>query len=322
MKLGDKAQFYEGPEHKEFKELGKEKEKGWDSWGNVLVEQPDGSKERESFYSSPDITKRLFTDDLQAHFSGRKDEELKFADFGGGEGLMLSQINAQLSEAGFKGATPILVEADEKKVKSAKKHFPEIQGTVASIFKLPFKDNSLDAGVSKFMLQYLPSPEVKDRPNQADALKEIHRVLKDGSIFTLVYPAFQSTRGNESHTRTLNELWRLITWHRTFNDEEEPDLKSRSFTPGEEIATVAEQVGFNVKKGEQADWIDFRFGLDTITDRFGEMEPERLELIKDYFNPASIHYRSLKRAGLLTSEDNGKAYIKLPITKLLLEKHL
>lgn len=320
MKIGDNAQFYEGPKHKEYKELGKEKEKGWDSWGNVLVEKTDGSKEWESFYSSPGITKRLFTDDLQARFSGRKDEELKLADFGGGEGLMLSQINVQLSEAGFKGVTPILVEADEKKVKSAQEHFPEIQGTVASIFKLPFKDNSLDAGVSKFMFQYLPSPEVKDRPNQADALKEIHRVLKNGSIFTLVYPAFHSTKGNESHSRALNELWRLITWHRTYDDEEEPDLKSRSFTPGEEIAKAAEQIGFNVKKGEQADWIDFRFGLDSIADRFGEMESERQELIKVWFDPTSHHFRSLKRAGILANEDNGKAYIKLPITKLLLEK--
>lgn len=320
MNQGDRVQFYEGPGHKEYKELGKEKEKGWDSWGNILVEKPDGSKEWESFYSSPDITKKLFTNDLQAHFSGRKDEELKFADFGGGEGLMLSQINAQLSETGFKGATPILVEADEKKVKSAQEHFPEIQGTVASIFKLPFKDNSLDAGVSRFMLQYLPSPEVKDRPNQADALKEIHRVLKNGSIFSLVYPAFYSTRENESRSRALNELWRLITYHRTNDDEEEPDLKNRSFTLGEEIAKVAEQVGFNVKKGEQADWIDFKFGLDSIIDRFGEMDPERQELIKVWFNPTSFHYRSLKRAGILASEDNGKAYIKLPITKLLLEK--
>jgi hypothetical protein len=61
MKLENQIESYEGVSHKEYGELGKEKEKGWDSWGNVLVEKLDGSKEWQSFYANPEITKKLFT---------------------------------------------------------------------------------------------------------------------------------------------------------------------------------------------------------------------------------------------------------------------
>jgi SAM-dependent methyltransferase len=233
---------------------------------------------------------------------------------------MLSQINSQLSEEGFEHLTPILIDADENKVKNAKEDHKKIEGLAASILKIPLEDNSLDAGVSRFALQYLPPPEIKDRPNQADALQEIYRVLKSGSTFVLVYPALLSVKADDLRaSKYLNGIWQSISWHRTFNDEENPDLKNRSFTIGEEIEKIAQQIGFKLKKGEQEDWIDFRFSLDSIEDRFGKIESERKKLIEEIFNPTSIFYQVLERSGL-ASQSNDKAYVRLPITKLVLEK--
>lgn len=78
-------------------------------------------------------------------------------------------------------------------IREAKKHSipPQLHFSIADANSLPFKDESFDTVVIANTLHILPHPE--------KALKEIHRVLKDGG--TLYAPTFIHGTNNKARLR-------------------------------------------------------------------------------------------------------------------------
>ena len=306
-----KVSQYEGETHKNYSELGKESEKGWDSWGNSMVTLEDGKKEQMSFYTDERLTKRLFTEPLIPYLEGRNGKKT-VVDFGGGDGLMIEQIRRQLQEAHITEINPVLLDIDEKKLEKAKSDFPSIETVPANMFELPFENNSIDSGVSRMALQYFPKPEQEGQEKtQLEILKEVYRVLKTKSPFVVIYPAsFEDDR-----KATYNDsLWKLLTYHRTDKDDDLPFKNTRSFTSGKTIANYATKIGFNVKTVEQVDWIEFRYTIDAIENRFGAIPDQNKEWMEEAIkNP-------MNKKLLDIIEWNNKKAVRLPISRLVLEK--
>lgn len=247
------------------------------------------------------------------------------ADFGGGTGIMLSQVNQQLHETGFQESTPILIDIDEKKIEHAKTAHPELEAKVGDIFQLPLENNSIDIGVSRNMIQYFPSPsETSDQPNQFDILKEIYRVMKPDSTLILVWPGAYKNQDPQDYLRAItnDNFWSIVTWHRT-NDEKEYPLseteKVRQLTPGETMSEFAQKAGFEVESGEEEDWIEFRYTDEAVISRFGKekgVPEDNQQWIRNSFSPD--HIRHLR--GLDAIDWQGKKAVRLPISRLVLKK--
>jgi ubiquinone/menaquinone biosynthesis C-methylase UbiE len=335
----EKISSYESLGHVPYEQLGNEQEKGWDSWGNVVVHNPDGTTERASFYNSEKVTERLFTNPIIKHLeSSQKECPKTIVDFGGAEGMMLEQIVLQLKDAlpGLE-LRPILIDAEKSKLDTATKKHPETNPTEGCIFHLPLSDDSVDIGVSRMMIQYLPpASEVAEHETQMTALKEMYRVLKPGSMLELVWPAVYDFDSNPSGANAIDLIWSTQSWHRTDNFEKptgdiefpsgtweidelgrpkftDPD-RARSFTPGTIMKYFAEQCGFKVQEGGEIDWIEFRFTAKAIFERFGLKDEEKQELIDHLFE-------SLRdRWGIDVSDWKGKKAVRLPISRLVLTK--
>lgn len=338
------GKYEQSGEIKPYSELGKESKKGWDSWGSAIITTPEGTQERTSYYSDPRIIRRLFTalliDDLKQK---EPNQHYDLVDFGGGDGIMLHLINYQLSmEPGVSRVTPTLIDLDEKKLESAKKQFPELEVVTGSLMQLPFEDNSIDMGVSRQVLQYFSGFEnrwgvylgltnardnTKSDLNQLNVLKEIHRVMKPGSIFNLVYTG---TFIDSPYGRNISEFWNRVTAARTGQTIEEEN-QEREFVPGTFIKKVAEEIGFEVVSGEEIDWIEWRFTQQALFDRFdpkGTMSQERKDAIIRVFNevekPKDDQTMPFTATGDKIELDyidfNGQKAIKIPLTRLLLRK--
>jgi len=303
----------------------KEEGQEWsfDNWGDCRFQIKDGTAEEGNLYTDARITQRLFTEPMLESLGDRdKSETLNLVDFGGGAGIMLSQINQQLKEAGFEQINPVLVDRDDKKVRAAQSEYPELHPVVGDTFHLPFPDNSIDAGVSRNVIQYFSPPyEESDGPNQLNFLKEIHRVMKPDSTFVLVWPGAHGCETREELNRAIvnDVFWADLTWQRTGDDSEDPhktDIR-RTFTVGEMMAHSAKETGFEVISGEEEDWIEFRYTEEAFMSRFGRdtMSEEQQKAIEERFSPLWVHGMDLD-----SIDWHGKQAIRMPISRLVLRK--
>ena len=328
-----KVSSYEGVEHKPYEELGANTEMGWDTWGSALVTNSDNSVVRDRFYSSERITQRLFSQDILNHLKNNHDiSPQTIVDFGGADGRLLHQIVEQIrQESPGVELQPIIIDLDQKKLEEAEK-YPELKELVGSVFDIPLGNESVDLAVSRMMMQYLP-PESSEKSTktQVDALKEIYRVMKHGSLTQIVWPAVYDFTNNKMGANTLDYIWSLLTYHRTFDESEDPgngkwqlnesgnpifseDERARSFIPGEVLASCAENCGFKVKSAGEIDWIEFRFTPQAVFERFNLKDEERKKLIEDLFVTLKTRW------GIDVIDWNNEKALRLPICKLVLEK--
>lgn len=330
-------------ERKPYFELGKDKEKGWDSWGNVLVTNPDGSAERASLYTDPRITRRLFTDSIIQELKERGDvnKTYQLVDLGGGEGQMLHTINYQLRmEPNIPRVKSTLLDLDEEKLKEAREKFPDIQIQQGSVLSAPFEDDSVDFIVSRMAMQYFSGFEdeilmfagyrsaeesAKSDESQYKLLKEAYRILKPGGQFVLVCPGYSTST---PVTRNTSEFWNRITAARTGQDYEEI-AKEREFGSAGAIEMAAADVGFRAAINEGAGSIEWRITPQAVFDRFNidPKSPEAEEVLKifDLLQPCEDKYQQAQTASADRIEADvieweGKKAIRFPILKMVLKK--
>ncbi|MDO8686770.1 MAG: class I SAM-dependent methyltransferase [Candidatus Berkelbacteria bacterium] len=329
----------------------KEEGQEWsfDNWGDCRFQAEEGTAEEGNFYTDARITQKLFTEPiLEAIEDSDRTQPATIVDFGGGAGIMLSQVNQQLHEAGIEQTEPILVDGDEKKIEHAKTAHPELQSIVGDVFHLPFDDNSIDAGVSRNLMQYFPPPEEKsEKTNQFDILREMHRVMKPGSTLVLVWPgAYKYHTHNEQSRAAMHDMfWSQVTWDRTGEDNEDPNLsrrgtmnhlaavedsignkqyRVRACTPGEIMADFAQKVGFSIKQGEEADWLEFRYTYDAILNRFSDIPDQNKGWLQTTFGNHTIgalkrYFKGIDSPDDIIDYQNHPA-IRLPISRLILKK--
>jgi SAM-dependent methyltransferase len=100
-------------------------------------------------------------------------EEKDILDLGCGEGITLEKILCQ-----FPGRNALGVDYSEEKVRICKEHnLPARQG---STYALDMEDRSWDCCLLLEVIEHLSDPQ--------KALQEIHRVLRPGGLFLLIFP--------------------------------------------------------------------------------------------------------------------------------------
>lgn len=325
---------------KPYSELGKESKKEWGSWGSILVTNLDGSKERASYYTDMRVIRRLFTQPLIEHLkeTGDSHQKYKLADFGGGDGVLLHHINHQLRvEPATPRVSSTLIDTDESKLDIAKQKFPELETVKASIFELPFKDDTFDLGVSRQVMQYFSGynwnwgmfglkgaeETVKSEQNQHKMLKEIYRVMKPDSLFELVYSGGYI---DSPQNRNLSEFWNRITAARTGQNIEEV-RNEREFTPGTTAELFAGEIGFDTVKAGEAGWIEWRITPESIFDRFNispnDPKAKEIDKIFDSIVPSENYFtKSFSEDSIPLDyiEWSDQKAVRMPITKLILKK--
>ncbi len=346
---GERVTSYEGTEHQAYSELGGGRT--FDQWGSCVVTGPGGEKKWKPYYSDPELTRRLFTNPILEQFGGVHGKKLVAADFGGGDGTLLEQLRTQLTEAGA-DITPVLIDVEQKgKLAVASEKHPSIELVQADLLDLPLKTSSVDIGISRHAIQYLPRPidqhnatpeyqrfrrdvlgrsEAKNKGrvfDQSDFLRELYRVTKSGGTVDLVWPgAFRySTEAERKRADAISYFWNGITGSRITGEGErfaDADTVSseRWFTAGEELARFAQRAGFEIVSAEECSDIEFRITPDSIMDRFdpqGTWSERRKRLIKDCFERAGIKGTT---ADVDIVDFNGEKAVRIPISRLLLKK--
>lgn len=154
--------------------------------------------------------------------------------------------------------------------------------SVASVEKLPFKDNFFDVVVLQWVLEHLPDPET--------AFSEIHRVLKPGGKVIFVTPNARNYNAwiirlipNRFHGFFTNMLY-----GRKAEDAYPVQYKVNSY---KKLAKILEPIGLNksqlIFNGDPS-YISFNTplfalarGLERITD-LKPLQPNRVQLIGMY----------------------------------------
>lgn len=354
---GDSGAQYEPEEIKPYRELGDENEKGWDSWGSVVVISSDAKIERRSLYNDPEITRKLFTEPVIEHLKMQDKQPKILVDFGGGDGVMLHNINSQLkAEAGLPSISPVLFDIDAKKLESAHKEYPELNVQEGSVFSLPFGDNSIDVGVSRLAIQYFSGFEpmkigivpvfpyiltderqkkdsaLSDK-NQYRMLSEIYRVLKPGGVLITMSPG---TYSSDYPGRYINEFWNRVTAART-GESVENVRKERSFTSGYDLEHAAVEAGFKDASehpdGEQIEWIEWEITPQAIFDRFGidpndhqtELTRQAILAVFNQIQPEEVPHRKMSDDYIPLPRDyfhewKGQKAIKFPLQRIAFHK--
>lgn len=346
-----KISSYEGEQHLPYAELGKGED--FDIFGSVVITNEDGTREWKSYYSDQTVSKRLFVDPILSQTEIKEGDRVVLVDFGGGDGIMLEQVNDQLSLDGLK-VDPMLLDMDEKKLQQAQQKRPNIKPIVGDLAKIPLSENSIDIGISRMAMQYLPRPFNRNEPlperlskpsdlsamisdhfkkdgyiNQYDVLKEMYRVMKPSSTLVLVWPgAYKySTEEEKKRADNISYFWNRITASKEFAKsnprilDENRVSTERWFTAGEEMAQFAQQAGFNVEDGEEIDWVEYRVTAKSVQNRFDPNStwPEDVcQYLEEDFETADSRYR--RGEGLDIIKWHDKNAVKLPISRLVLRK--
>lgn len=194
-------------------------------------------------------------------------KKLKILDAGCGTGLLMKKLEKYGDVFG--------VDISPEAIKYTKKR--RIKNTsLASIEKLPFKDNNFDIIISVDVLYH------QRVGNDIKALKEFNRVLKPGGILIVKVPAFNWLRGHHDIV--------VETRHRYTKKELGEKLKAS---------------GFEIMKLSYANMTVFPIALlKRITERFQKNPSTDVEKVSSYLNKTLIK--------IMGVEDKLMAFYGLP----------
>lgn len=318
-----------------YERLGDDPDPNWHKWGSVLVRREDGSLSRESFYNSPEITRRLFTEPVGAFLAEQQvpaDEKLNLVDFGGATGAVLRQVVDGLAEDGFQNLNPVVVDKNEAALKEAQAK--GLKAVAAGMVDPPFPSGTVDVALSRFSLQYLGSSEtggvvtqhdyynekglvasdvyIRDfyvRDNQAEFFKYLYDSMRSDGIAVLVVPLSgpdEVSYGKQGASSLWNHIFsRLMKQNILAVDS------TRSFPTLDELRKFAEGAGFKIRVAEEVDWIEFRFTPEAIFDRF-ELTPEQKEKV------LALYQEALTGPAYKVDADPNSQAIRFPIGRLVI----
>lgn len=138
------------------------------------------------FYTNPDFIKEYFTEPIAKHLEKNnisKNANLNLADFGGGDGVLVKELITQLNKIGYKNINGVNIDYTYKNLEKMDKNDDcKIIGIQGDTDQLPLKDNSVDIGVSRHLIQYF------SKEKQPEILQNISNTLKPNSIFIMKWP--------------------------------------------------------------------------------------------------------------------------------------
>lgn len=239
-----------------YSELGAEDKDNPDIWGNALW----GGK-NINIYTSPDFMKKFFTEPIAARHPD-KEENKVVADFGGAEGTVLGTISQQLKEEGYRKITPVDLDVN---LESLKKKNQNLVGVKASLLDIPMKDNSVDAGVLRFVLPY------NTKEKQEQILKDIAGSIKPGGVLVIFQDGGYSKDKGEKYDQFFAEASAAQAGKNV------EDIKAtRYFASGEEIIKMAERAGFEIIESRELSEVKSWLSPQAYVSRFKMDEAQQV----------------------------------------------
>ncbi len=320
----------------DYERLGNDPDPNWHKWGSVLVHREDGTVSRESFYTSPEITHRLFVEPVTQFLADHQvpqDEPLAMVDLGGASGNVLKQVDDELEASGYNHITPIVVDKNTTALKEAQEK--GLRAVAAGLTDLPFPNGSVDIAISRFSLQYLGDHPTGEgvavqrlfdsqgnlvhehafidsffvRDNQLDFFKFLHYAMRSDGMAVLVFPIQLEDEIGYERTGAA-QLWESI-FSRTMKQNIIKFGSLRSFPTLHRAAEMAEKAGFIIKEAQEVEWLEFRFTPEAIFDRF-DLTPEQQELVRSIYNEAIAQKR------VIGDIDPATLAIRFPIARMIL----
>ncbi len=265
-------------------------------------------------YVDPELIRNVFTNRIVENFRARgitPEQTVKIADFGGGDGVLLDTITRQLAEAGFDKVLGVNIDFTAKHLSTMKNKFmPEngeesdrkIYGVQGNLTEMPFREESFDAGYSRFVLQYL------SKEKQPEAVGEMLSALKPGAELIIQWPIATET---EEQSSLLDEFDANIDSTITGIPLENVRGK-RHLTSLEEVRKIAEDLGVTCNASFIEEFKMF-MSAEIYANRFNIKDEDKLKKLEDIFNDQDFRKRIEELGSLNFIDDNGKTYVEFKI---------
>lgn len=215
------------------KEAEVEEELDMDEWGNA--KGPDGRI--FSTYTDKAFIKQRFTDQFKPLMQTEKGSVV--ADIGGADGFVGKTVKEQLAEYGYDQVNLVVADIMEAKLDKLMAENPkgDVHGVYIDLLETKLWPDSVDLGIMRFVLPY------SSREQMPQLLANVyHAMAPGGRVVILQDGAMDRTRGE-----MYDQFYAEVTAAQTGQSVDEVH-EHRYFTSGEELAEVAESVGFKVRE--------------------------------------------------------------------------
>jgi len=298
--MNDFTKSYEANVDQNYSELGKEKEKDPDTWGNV-----EYGGEILNIYTNPRVIHDLFTIIAETCVPD-KDDMFIGADLGGAEGTVANVVQGQLRENGYSNAHVINYELLEKNLALMESKFPELLGVQADLKDLPLNGSTIDFAILRYVLPYL------DKEGQKQVIRNAYSALKErGRLVILQDGGFKKEDGE-----LYNQFFAESSSAQSGISLDQVS-HNRQFISAEEICEIAEEAGFEVEQANDLSPI-FKGCLSP------EAYASRFNMTEQQMHSLQAVYKRWKESGRLEFSDNPNnpvnIRVKRPTIYLVLRK--
>jgi SAM-dependent methyltransferase len=264
-------------------------------------------------YSDPDLTRDVFTTRMIGNFRARglsEKDAIKIADFGGGDGVLLDTLTRQLTDKGYLDVTGVNFDVNAQHLGTMKSKFSSenvglgrnLHAVRAGVTNLPLPFGSIDAGCSRFVVQYL-NPII-----QGVAIQEMFATLKPGAELIIQWPRASTT---SSEAVVLDDFDANID--AILTDVPVDEVKgNRHLLSIEEMRDIADKIGASHEIG-LIDGCKMYISAEAYIDRFNVTDVSKIEHLKALFNDAFFKQRLRDIPSVELSEENNRTYIAFTI---------
>lgn len=266
------------------------------------------------FYTDPELIRETFTNRIIKNLESQgiaPEQPIKIADFGGGDGVLLDTVTKQLAEAGYTQILGVNVDFTARHLDTMRSKFItndessnniRLEGVQGDLTNLPLETGSIDAGYSRFALQYI------NKQNQPRAISEMLRTLKPGAELIIQWPRVTET---EEQATFADEFDANIDSIMTGIPLEQVRGK-RHLASLAEVQKIAEGLGVT-HKVSFIDGLIILMSADLYANRFNITDSEKLTKLQALFTDPDFRARDSTLGISSYVEKDGKEYIEQKI---------
>lgn len=260
-------------------------------------------------YSDPNLIRDVFTRRMIDNFHARglsEADAIKIADFGGGDGVLLDRITRQIADSGYMDVTGVNFDINAQHLGTMKNKFSSenvglgrnLHGVRAGVTNLPLPFGSIDAGCSRFVVQYL-NPII-----QGTAIREMFAALKPGAELIIQWPRASTT---SSEAAVLDDFDANID--AILTDIAVDEVKgNRHLLSIEEMRDIADEIGAS-HEISLLDGLKIYISAEAYIDRFNVTDVSKIERLKALFNDTLFKQRLRDIPSVDLSEESNGTYI-------------
>jgi len=297
-----------------YSEFGKEKN-NLKNWG---MAEYDGKV--IEFYNNPEFIREYFSEPILKHLEEKNCDysaKLNLVDFGGGDGILIKTLIDQLKKDGYTNINGLNIDYTLKNLEKMRanneknldqsdlKNIAVAQGDILK--ELPLKDNSVDIGVSRHVLQYF------GKEAQPEVLKNLYNSLKSDGILVMKWPGAD----NPGQSSILTDFYAQTLGVCT-NESSEEVAKNKYFVSYQEVEEIAKKIGYKIVAGGKCR-AKLRITGEGFSDRF-KLSPQQTEKMTKIFQEFYDRYKDQSQQFDMRKDQTGLIYSVQHHNYLTLEK--